>query len=83
MAWDMSQEIRMVTVRCFDCGRFYAHEMARIATCPVCAYQKIRTAEQRADTAERSKASIRGAMKRLKVKHAKNVELWRQALEGE
>jgi len=66
MIYQCQPNIELHVNRCFDCGRFYAVEVARNSTCPYCAREEVRQANARADTAERSAAASRGVIKRLR-----------------
>lgn len=68
-AWQHSPTVEMVTRRCYDCGRFYAHERALVMEnpeCPVCAGRKRTALLSKLTSAERSNAALRGALKRSK-----------------
>lgn len=62
----ITPQITLCVCQCFDCGRWYAVERARAARCPYCAAEDVRRAVQAQKAAERSAASTRGALGRLK-----------------
>ncbi len=80
--FDANESIRLVLCRCWDCGRFWAHEPARNGTCPVCAAEKVRQAKDRVETLERSNASLRGVVGREKAKSAAERERLLKQIEG-
>ncbi len=64
----LNNPINLETIRCYECGRYYAVEASHYNSqnCPYCAHNSVCRANARADAAERSKNSLRGALSRLK-----------------
>lgn len=61
--------IEFDTRRCVECGSYWAIESFRkfsATVCPCCAETQIDKANERANAAERSMHSLRGALTRLK-----------------
>jgi hypothetical protein len=61
--------IELEPTRCFLCGRYWACENTfqhRSPTCPFCAADKIKAAEERVAKINRSNISLRGAIRRIK-----------------
>ncbi len=63
----ITPQLTLTVVRCFDCGRWYAVEGARVSRCPYCAAADVSRAIDRQEAAERSAAATRGALSRLKT----------------
>lgn len=74
MSFTLQPQIVLEDKRCYVCGRYYAVETDRPTpdgfTCPFCARGEVREANARADAAERSMRSMRGAFAVLRKKLA-------------
>jgi len=66
----LNTPIPLETIRCYECGRYYAVELSHynFQACPYCSDKQVKAANARAEAAERSKNSLRGALSRLKKK---------------
>lgn len=60
-------DITLVVERCYDCGRYWAHENTVSNTwCPKCAGDKIARFLDQANKHDRALASLRGALTKAK-----------------
>lgn len=50
--------------RCYDCGRWWAGERGLPGICPRCAAEELRKAHAAEQTAKRSAAAARGALRK-------------------
>jgi hypothetical protein len=67
--WTNIQEtISLKVRRCYECGNYWAVEgrVCGAPRCPICAGVAVDGANQRADKAERSARSLRGALTRAR-----------------
>jgi predicted RNA-binding Zn-ribbon protein involved in translation (DUF1610 family) len=59
-------DITLAVQRCYNCGRYWAHENAVSGTCPTCAQDKIERLVNDVTRHERAAASLRGALTKAK-----------------
>lgn len=62
----ISPQIEVIIRRCFSCGRYYGHEAIGENSCPTCAKSYSSERNGLIDRLERSNASLRGVIKRMK-----------------
>jgi len=61
-------DITLAVQRCYECGRYWAHENAVSGTCPTCAQDRIDRLVEEANKHDRAVASLRGALTKAKRK---------------
>lgn len=69
--WGHSATISMVTKRCWECGRFFAHESVIAGDCPVCTRKHLVEKVDKICALLKQNRSLRGVITRLKKKAAK------------
>lgn len=58
--FDLKPELKLVSVRCYYCNRFYCYEKQHSARCPHCAETQVAELEATIKQLERSNAALRG-----------------------
>jgi len=66
--FEYKPEITLVVQRCYECGRYWAHENSVSGTCPKCAQDRINKFVRELEGHNRVVASLRGAITKAKMR---------------
>jgi hypothetical protein len=70
MTFAHSPTVNLDTLRCFDCGRWWAKETARSGTCPYCAVARGDERYAELTAAHRTIAALKGALTKARRRTA-------------